>query len=77
VRVGLPTGEIELIGDDTGVIAVHIAARIMTLAGPAEVLLSSTVRDLVVGSELRFEDRGARSLKGVPGEWRLFAFTGP
>jgi len=72
VRAGLHTGEIELIGDDIGGIAVHIAARIMAMASPGEVLVSSTVKDLVVGSELRFEDRGASVLKGVPGEWRLF-----
>jgi class 3 adenylate cyclase len=75
VRVGLHTGEIELIGDDIGGIAVHIAARIMALAGAGEVLCSSTVRDLVVGSELRFEDRGTRTLRGVPGEWRIYAAT--
>ncbi len=73
VRVGLHTGEIELLGDDIGGIAVHIAARIMALAGPGEVLVSSTVKDLVAGSELRFEDRGAQPLRGVPGDWRLFA----
>jgi pimeloyl-ACP methyl ester carboxylesterase len=75
VRTGLHTGEIELIGDDIGGIAVHIAARIMAMAGAGEVLVSSTVKDLVAGSGLRFEDRGARSLKGVPGEWRLYAAT--
>jgi class 3 adenylate cyclase/esterase/lipase len=73
VRIGLHAGEIELIGNDIGGIAVHIAARIMALAGPSEVLVSSTVRDLVVGSELRFTDRGLHQLRGVPGEWRLFA----
>jgi len=73
VRTGLHTGEIELIGDDIGGIAVHIAARIMSLAAPGEVLVSSTVKDLVVGSDLTFEDRGTTALKGVPGEWRLLA----
>ena len=75
VRVGLHTGEIELVGDDIAGIAVHIAARIMALAAPGEVLVSSTVKDLVVGSDLRFADRGTRTLKGVPGDWRLFAAT--
>ena len=73
VRAGLHTGEIELVGDDIAGIAVHIAARIMALARPGEVLVSSTVKDLVVGSDLRFEDRGTHALKGVPGDWRLFA----
>ncbi len=75
MRAGLHTGEIELVGDDIAGIAVHIAARIMALAGAGEVLVSSTVRDLVVGSDLQFTDRGAHALKGVPGEWRLFAST--
>ncbi len=75
VRVGLHTGEVELIGDDIGGIAVHIAARVMGSAGAGEVLVSSTVRDLVVGSELVFEDRGVHELKGVPGEWRLYRAT--
>ena len=73
VREGLHTGEIELAGDDIRGIAVHIAARIMALAGAGEVLVSSTVKDLVVGSELRFDERGSHALKGVPGEWRVFA----
>src|SRR5580704_9295245 len=72
VRTGLHTGECELIGDDVGGIAVHIAARVAASAEPDEVLVSSTVRDLVAGSGLRFADRGAHSLRGVPGEWRLF-----
>ena len=72
VRSGLHTGECELIGDDVGGIAVHIAARVATTAEPDEVLVSSTVRDLVAGSGLRFADRGMHALKGVPGEWRLF-----
>jgi len=75
VRAGLHTGEIELIGDDIGGLAVHIAARIMARAGPSEVLVSSTVKDLVVGSDLHFAERGSQVLKGVPGEWRLFAAT--
>jgi class 3 adenylate cyclase len=73
VRAGLHTGECELRGDDIGGIAVHIGARVSALAGPNEVLVSSTLRDLVIGSGLEFEERGAHELKGVPGEWRLFA----
>jgi pimeloyl-ACP methyl ester carboxylesterase len=73
VRAGLHTGEVELVGDDVGGMAVNIAARVSALAGAGEVLASSTVRDLVVGSGIEFEDRGAHSLKGVPGEWRLVA----
>ena len=73
VRAGLHTGEVEVRGDDIGGIAVHIGARVSALAGPNEVLVSSTLRDLVIGSGLEFEDRGAHQLKGVPGEWRLFA----
>ena len=72
VRSGLHTGECELIGDDVGGIAVHIAARVAASAEPDEVLVSSTVRDLVAGSGLRFADRGKHALKGVPDEWRLF-----
>jgi class 3 adenylate cyclase len=72
VRTGLHTGECELIGDDIGGIAVHIGARVAATAAPDEVLVSSTVKDLVAGSKLQFVDRGAHSLKGVPGEWRLF-----
>jgi class 3 adenylate cyclase len=73
VRAGLHTGECEVRGDDIGGIAVHIGARVSALAGPNDVLVSSTLRDLVIGSGLGFEDRGAHQLKGVPGEWRLFA----
>ena len=73
VRAGLHTGECEVRGDDIGGIAVHIGARVSALAGPNDVLVSSTLRDLVIGSGLEFEDRGAHLLKGVPGEWRLFA----
>ncbi len=72
VRTGLHTGECELIGDDIGGIAVHIAARVASKAEPDEVLVSSTVRDLVAGSGLRFADRGMQWLKGVPDEWHLF-----
>jgi class 3 adenylate cyclase len=69
------TGECERIGDNIGGIAMHIGARIAAEAGPGEVLASSTVKDLVVGSGLTFQDRGSRALKGVEGEWRLFAAT--
>jgi pimeloyl-ACP methyl ester carboxylesterase/class 3 adenylate cyclase len=73
LRVGLHTGECEVRGDDLGGLAVHIAARVGALAAPGEVLVSGTVKDLVVGSGIEFEDRGERQLKGVPGSWRLFA----
>ncbi len=73
VRAGLHTGECELLGDDVGGIAVHIGARVVSMAGPDEVVVSSTVKDLVVGSGIHFGDRGAHVLKGVPGEWHLFA----
>ena len=73
IRAGVHTGEVELIGDDIGGIAVHVAARIAALAGAGEVLTSSTVRDLVAGSGLVFEDRGEQMLKGVPDPWRVFA----
>jgi class 3 adenylate cyclase len=73
VRAGLHTGEIELLGDDIGGVAVNIGARVAALAGPAEVLVSRTVTDLVAGSGIAFEDRGEHELKGVPGLWRLFA----
>ncbi len=75
VRAGCHTGEIELLGDDVGGIAVHIGARVGALAGPSEVLVSSTVKDLVAGSGIAFEDRGEHELKGVPGTWRLYAAT--
>jgi class 3 adenylate cyclase len=73
VRAGLHTGECEMIGDDVGGIAIHIGARVAALAGAGEVLVSSTVKDLVAGSGLRFGDRGSQSLKGIPGEWHIFA----
>jgi class 3 adenylate cyclase len=73
VRAGLHTGECEMMGDDVGGIAVHIGARVASLAGAGEVLVSSMVKDLVAGSGLRFGDRGSQSLKGVPGEWRIYA----
>ncbi|GAC1373974.1 MAG: adenylate/guanylate cyclase domain-containing protein [Acidimicrobiales bacterium] len=73
VRAGVHTGEIELRGDDVGGIGVHIAARVSSLAGPSEVLVSRTVTDLVAGSGIEFDDRGERELKGVPGPWRVYA----
>ena len=73
VRAGLHTGECELIGDDLGGIAVNIGARVGSVAGPGEVLVSRTVTDLVAGSGIEFMDRGVHSLKGVPGEWQLYA----
>jgi pimeloyl-ACP methyl ester carboxylesterase/class 3 adenylate cyclase len=73
VRIGLHAGEVELVDGDVGGIAVHIAARIGALAGPGEVLVSSTVKDLVAGSGIEFADRGVKELKGVPDEWRLYA----
>jgi pimeloyl-ACP methyl ester carboxylesterase/class 3 adenylate cyclase len=73
VRIGMHCGEVELMDEDVGGIAVHIAARIGALADAGEVLVSSTVKDLVAGSEIRFEDRGTTELRGVPDEWRLFA----
>jgi class 3 adenylate cyclase len=73
VRVGLHTGEVELAGDDVRGIAVHTGARVAAKAGPGEVLVSQTVKDLVAGSGIELEDRGAHELKGVPGEWRLYA----
>jgi class 3 adenylate cyclase len=76
VRAGLHTGEVEIVGDDVAGLAVHIAARVMGEAAPGRVLTSSTVRDLVVGSGLRFEERGRRELRGVPGEWGLWEVTG-
>jgi class 3 adenylate cyclase len=72
IRAGLHTGECEMIGDDVGGLAVHIGARVLDEAGPGEVLVSSTVKDLVVGSDIAFSERGAHELRGVPGEWRLF-----
>ena len=76
LHMGLHTGECEVRGDDLGGLAVHIAARVGALAAPCEVLVSGTVKDLVVGSGIEFEDRGEHVLKGVPGSWRLFAVAG-
>jgi class 3 adenylate cyclase len=76
IRCGPHTGEIELAGDHVAGIAVHIGARIITLAAPSEIVVSSTVKDLVVGSGILFADRGTHQLKGVPEEWRVFAVVG-
>jgi class 3 adenylate cyclase/pimeloyl-ACP methyl ester carboxylesterase len=76
VRAGLHTGEIELIGDDVAGIAVHIGARVLAHAGVGEVLVSSTVKDLVAGSGINFIERGEHDLKGVPDVWRLFGVEG-
>jgi class 3 adenylate cyclase len=76
VRAGIHSGEIEVRGDDVAGMAVHIGARVSALAGPGEVLVSSTVKDLVTGSSVDFVERGQHELKGVPGTWRLFAVDG-
>jgi len=73
VRAGLHTGEVELAGHAVRGIAVHTGARVASAAGAGEVLVSQTVKDLVAGSGIEFEDRGAHDLKGIPGEWRLYA----
>jgi len=73
VRAGLHTGELERVDGDIRGIAVHTAARVLAEARPGEVLVSRTVSDLVAGSGLRLTDRGAHALKGVPGEWQLYA----
>ena len=75
VRAGLHTGEIDLVDGDVGGIAVHLGARVMAAADAGETVVSSTVKDLVVGSGIEFEDRGEHDLKGVPGTWRLFAVS--
>jgi class 3 adenylate cyclase len=76
VRTGIHAGECEVAGEKFAGITVHVGARIVSLAGPGEILVSSTVKDLVAGSGLEFVDRGSHALKGVPGEWSLFAVTG-
>ena len=73
IRAGLHTGEVEVRGDDVGGIAVHTAARVQAEARPGEVLVSRTVTDLVAGSGISFVDRGSHVLKGLAGEWQLFA----
>jgi class 3 adenylate cyclase len=77
IRAGLHTGECEMIGGKAGGIAVHIGARVMQEASPGEILVSSTVKDLVAGSGLTFHDRGKYTLKGIPGKWRLFLVESP
>jgi len=72
IRAGLHAGECELVGDSVGGIAVHIGARVLTRASANEVLVSSMVKNLVAGSEIKLEDRGAHKLKGVTGKWRLY-----
>jgi class 3 adenylate cyclase len=73
IRSGLHTGEVEIIGDDVGGISVHVAARIVANARADEVWTSRTVRDLVAGSQFRFRDQGKYTLRGISGEWPLFA----
>ena len=73
LRAGLHAGEVELRGDDIGGLAVHIASRVAAMAGPGEVLVTGTVRDLVVGSGIVFDDRGRHNLKGLPDEWQVLA----
>ena len=75
VRAGIHTGECEVIGEKLGGIAVHIGARVAGMAQAGQVLVTSTVKDLVAGAGVGFEDRGTHPLKGVPGEWHLFAVT--
>jgi class 3 adenylate cyclase len=76
IRAGIHAGEIELAGGDVTGLTVHIAARVSSAARPGEILVSQTVRDLVLGSGLSFADRGEQDLKGVPGRWRLFRLAG-
>jgi class 3 adenylate cyclase len=73
VRAGLHTGEIDFVGNDVAGMAVHIGARVSALAGAGEVLVSSTVKDLIAGPGIDFEDRGEHELRGVPDSWRLFS----
>ena len=73
IRAGVHTGEVETSAEGVTGLAVHIGARIMGLAGAGEILATSTVKDLVAGAGIEFEDRGMRALKGVPTEWRVFA----
>jgi class 3 adenylate cyclase len=73
VRAGLHTGEVELIGDDVGGIAVHVAAKVRELADPGTVLVSRTFIDLVAGSAIEFADRGSQQLKGIPGDLQLYS----
>ena len=77
VRIGIHTGECTMRDDELSGLAVHIGARVSALAGPGEVLVTSTVRDLVLGAGFRFEDRGTQALRGVPGEWRVLSLVVP
>lgn len=77
VRTGIHTGEVEVRGDDVGGLAVHLASRVMDVAEPGQILVSRTVKDLVVGADLSFEDRGLDMLKGLEGEWHLFSVARP
>ncbi len=72
IRVGIHTGEVELVGDQVAGLAVHLASRVMDTAGPGSILVSSTVRDLVLGSGIEFADHGAHRLKGIPEPWHLY-----
>jgi len=72
-RIGLHTGEVEVRGNDIGGVAVHIGQRVSALAQPSQILVSSTVKDLVAGSGIQFDDRGEHELKGVPDRWHLYA----
>ncbi len=73
MRAGLHTGECEIVGEKIGGVAVHIGARVAAQAGPGEILVSSTVKDLVAGSGIAFGDRGTAEFKGLPGVWQLYA----
>lgn len=76
IRAGVHTGEVEVRGSDLGGLAVHIGARVAAAGQPGEALVSSTVKDLLAGSGVAFEDRGEHELKGAPAAWRLFAASG-
>ena len=73
LRIGMHTGECDVVGDKLRGIAVHIGARVAANAGPGQILVSQTVKDVVAGSAMEFEDRGAHELKGIPGQWRLYS----
>ena len=77
IRVGIHMGEVEIVGNNVAGIAVHIGSRLMSRAGPNEIVVSSTVRDLVSGSDLNFQDKGLHELKGVPSQWHLYALEPP
>jgi class 3 adenylate cyclase len=73
VRAGVHTGEVEVLGSDLRGLAVHVAARVRALARPCEILVSNTVKELVLGSGIEFEDRGTHTLRGLPDRWQLHA----